>query len=242
MTLLLFYGILALVVPYAIFAWFHRGTTLVFQGNVPISTIGLLPRERRTVTAYDFLTAFMPDGGHLVFEVSKERLAKLPSLFSEAYITVVQPMFGERYVSSVRFASEKEGDSKAGDTKYVGLYLAVTYLMLAMLAAGFVAQPANAALLGHFGNAYVGLLTVVSGWMIAKYQMKPVAADAEFRFLGFKMGKGRLGLLAVTLVAAVISGACFWYGGLLVLVGLNTGMALGSLMALMVKPEAKATT
>ena len=236
---LLIYGALALIAPYAIFAWFHRATHVVFEGEVDVSTVGLLPRMRSSVTSYDFLTVFMPDGSTMLLEASQERIKRLPSVFSKAFITVSQSMFGARYISSVKWPGDSAAE--AGDSKFTGLYLSITYLMLAMLAACVVYQPVNAALLGHLGTGYVALLTVLSGWVLGFYQMKAVPADAETRFLGlFSLGKGRIGLLIAAFAAAILTSVCFYEGGLLVLVGLSTGVACGQLLALSLKPAARA--
>lgn len=241
MTELLIYAVLALVAPYAIFVWFHNNKTIVYRGQVTISNTGLLPVMRASVTDYDFVTAFLPDGTSQVVEVSKQRLARLQGPASRAYIEVVQPLFGARYVSSIRWAGEEAADK--GDTKYVGLFLATSYLLLGMFAAAIVDEPANLALVGHLGYAYVALLFIVSGLVLGIYLMKPVPADAQGRLLYIiPFGKGRASLWMMTLTAAVLTGFSFWFGGVWLLLGLNTAVALGSLVALLAKPAAKSAS
>lgn len=236
MTALLLYGLLALLAPYALFALVRRSDRVVFQGDVTVSTIGLLPRERSAVTAYDFITAFLPGGGQLTLEVSTDRLAKIRGdVVTRAFITVCQPLFGPRYVSSTRWAGESAPDK--GETRNGATYLSAVYLLLGMFSAGYVYTPDVVAAVGHWGNILPVMLLALSGWVIATDKLPAVSADSQTRFLNLiPMGRGHSGLFVSALLAAAITAVCFWYGGLLVFIGLSTGMALGMFAALLAKP------
>ena len=239
MQTLLLYGLLALVAPYAIFAWSRRSSVVTFRGDVTVSTVGLMPRMRASVTSYNFVTVFLPDGKTMVMQVSQERLRRLSALATTAYITVVQPLFGDRYIASVKWAGESEAE--VGDSKNDGLYLSLSYLMLGMLSLCVVLNPVNQAVLGAYGLAYSASLLALSGWVIGFVHMKPLPADAEMRFLGLvSVGRGRTGLWVAAVAAAALTVGCFYLGGLLCFVAMSAAVAFGQLLAMAAKPLAPA--
>jgi hypothetical protein len=241
MTLYILYAALALLGPYAIFKCFHGSQKVIERCEGIITCISLLDRSRSAVTPYELFNVQLANGKSMILEVSKARAARLNNISVKAMVTISQQAFGGPYISSVRYPGDTVDD--AGDTKPTGLYLGVTYLMLGLFAACFSVTPSVYAELGHAGVLFSGLLIFLAGYAIGKFHMKPVSMDVQSSMLFglIKLGSGRLSFMLMTAIACFLTIACFWFGGLGILLGFNIGCAAGMLVALALKPMRPAT-
>jgi hypothetical protein len=238
LTGFLVYYALALVVPYTIFFFFRRSTRVVFQGQVVVANVGLMPRERSATTPYDVYPVFLPDGTQMGLQISQARMRRLREIGPTAVITVQQPLIGARYISSVQLPGEEKAGP--GDKRFGGLYLSSTYCILAMWAFLVVTEPNIASVLGHFGTAIVALLAAVSGWAFGGYHTEPLPAYAETRLLGMSLGKGRQSLFNGAVLAAAVTVGCIWYGGFAAAVfGLSFAFVAGQYCGMAMKSAAE---
>lgn len=203
-----------------------------------VSSVGLLPELRSSVTPYDFVTVFLPNKTQLIAELSKERLARLERtkvLVVKANATVLQTFSGKPFISALQLPGEATMQVEKGDS---GLYLSLAYLFAGLLAMVWAISPAQADL-GLLSAVLPAALLVASGYALANFKLPSLTADASTRFLGFiPMGSGKTGVAAMSLLALTLSVVSFYYGGLLYLLGLNTTVALGMMLALLFKPYA----
>lgn len=227
---------LVLVAPYAIFAWGRKESMVVYRGEATIAKCGLLPTSRSSSLDYDFYTVFLPDGTSTMVEASQARIKSLgDSVVSKIVITIKQqPLGGRTYISAIRWPGEEV--SEEGDKQFGGVYLCAAYLILGILSLVGVLRAPFAEMLGTFGLAYPLLLLALSGWCAGWYLVKPVPADAQGKLLYvIPMGRGRAFLWGALCISFVLTGASLWYGGVLLLIGLNTSFALGQLLAMLFK-------
>lgn len=244
MNMIELYAVTALVLPWVVFRWYHSLTTVVYQGKVTVCKVGLLPRERSSVTSYDFLTALMPDGSHMVFEQSKAKLASLGELVYQPVVTVKRALFGGGYISDVLWPGDTV--ATAGDTKFKGVFLSLIYFLLGFLALGLAAG--HYAEFGLLGFAYTAVLTMVAGLVLGAYKFASGTKVEGVRMLGLvNVGSGKGGLIAACAIAAVATAALFTVAGSLMatgggfgvfvsaLAGMSVAYSLGMLIALVSK-------
>jgi hypothetical protein len=236
--LLLSFG--SLFLPLLIFTWYNRQTHLVYQGEVQVSSIGLLPAFRSSVVAYDFVSVFLPDKTSIIVEVSKERLAKFEQMrvpVGKGYANISRGLLGTPYVSALQLPGE---ESMQVDKRDSGLYLSVAYLLLGMLSFTWLFNPVVQSDVGKLAALLPAMLFVVSGYALGRFKLPSIGADSSSHFLGFiPMGSGKTGIATMSVLALAITAASFYCGGLLFLLGMNTAVAFGMMLALLAKPYAK---
>jgi hypothetical protein len=239
-THLLLLSVLGFVLPYGLLrVFFSPNTHVVFEGKVPVCTIGVLGKTA-VAKGYDYMTAIMPDGKTLIIEETREQIAKLNSRFgiaTMAQVVVSKTIFGKPEISSVTWPDESA--PRAAPPSNMATYLGAIYFMLGLGSLVYFCDPAQVALVGHFGTGYSVLLLAVSGWVLGNQVMKPLTEDTELRFLIFSMGSGSTVFYLTTLVVSAITVACFYAGGLFILLGINTAVATGMLLAQLFKKAAK---
>jgi hypothetical protein len=236
---LLLMAVLALALPYALRVLFSPKTQVVYEGKVTVSTFGVLGKTA-IGKGYDFLTAFMPDGSHLLFEETSEQIAKLTSRFglaTTAHVVVSKTLFGKQEISSVTWPDETA--PRAAPPSNMAVYLGALYFMLGLGALAYFCDPARVAQVGDLGIYFGGMLLAISGWVISRHTLKPLNETAEIRMLFFSLGKGASGFRLAALIATAITVACFYAGGLFILLGINTAVAAGMLLALRFTKTAK---
>lgn len=240
MTEFILLGLGSIFLPLLIFNWFNRQTHLVYQGEVQISTSGLLPELRSSQVPYDFVTVFLPDQTTQVAELSKERLARLKqtgNIVVKANACVSRSFSGKPYISGLQLPGEESMHVEKGDS---ALYLSVAYLLIAMLSFTFVFNPTAQSEVGAIAAILPAVLATLSGYVLGRHKLPSLTTDSRSTFIYFiPMGSGKVGVAMISVLALAITAATFYYGGLLFLLGLNTAVAFGMMLALLAKPYAK---
>ena len=228
----------SILLPFLIFTWFNRQTHLLYQGEVQVSSISLMPELRDK--DYDFITVFLPDSTSVVAELSKTRLAKFQQMrvpVAKGYAKIARDVSGKPYVSALQLPGEDSMQVDEGDS---GLYLSIAYFLLGFLSFTCVFNPTMHADIGDLAVLLPALLFLVSGYTLGRFKLPWLSADSPSHFLGFiPMGSGKTGIATMSVLALAITAASFYYGGLLFLLGMNTAVAFGMMLALLEKPYAK---
>jgi hypothetical protein len=166
--------------------------------------------------------------------VTKARLASLAKAgITNVTVTVRQPPFGEDYIHSVIWPGENRVElaERSGGQIAFGLY----FLFLGIMTMIYLPEGASA-LVQHIALYTSALVVATGGYAFAR--LSPALAhsngdisEAQSRFLGIPLGRGKGGLFAMTLVCLALNAALFWSPSILLLLGLNTAFALGGCVA-----------
>lgn len=235
MPVLFFLCVLAaLIVPYVVWRWYDGNTREIYDGPASVVNVTLLG-NRAFNKDYDYVSVALPARQSMLLRVSKARLATLKTAgITEVVVTVRQPPIGDEYIHSVIWPGETkvEVTERSGAPIAIGLY----FLFFGMLTLVFM--PTDVSPLMHHAALYTSALVLaIGGYAFTRMSLSGPPRDAgemqnaQSRFFGIPLGRGKNGLLVMTLVCLALNAVLFWSPSILLLIGLNTAFALGACVA-----------
>lgn len=228
MILFFLTALVGIALPYLLYRVVAGCTQQIYDGPATVIPIGLLGDSARE-KGFDYYQVVVPGhNSHVLLRVQTSRMANFGAT-AEVVVTVNKPLIGEAYVASVIWPGEARVEHMVRDG--AAIFLAVCYMLTAILS--LVYLPLVGGIPQHIMLYGTAVMLAAAGYVATALSKPPKGDVGVSRFLGIPLGSGIKGLIVMTALCVAINAAIFWTPSLLLLIGLNTGFAMGSCVALL---------
>lgn len=221
-------GLVAFVAPIILYSHYFSGSRILYEGSATCRsyTKTVFERERR----YALVFVEVPGYGEILTEISHARAMRISTMTDEVSVKLIQRPFRRPEIASISFAGELP---EPAAPSYDGLGLSLYFLILA--GASLVWLPSGSGSVAqHIGLFYSALSFAAAGFSINALSKDQVdLRNASAKMLFIPLGRGYVGLYMLLALSTAATIACFWQASLLILLGINTAMAAGSISGLL---------
>lgn len=219
-------GLVAFVAPILLHIFYFSRKQVLYEGTATCRsyTKTVFERERR----YALVFVEVPGHGEILTEISHARAMTLSQMSDPVTVKVVKQAFKSAQIESIAFA---DGAPEPAAPSYDGLGLSLYYFFLAFVALLWLpGKTDGGALAQHIALYFSALSFAAAGFSInALSKDKVELQKAQARLLFIPLGSGYFGLYTMWVLAVAATIACFWQPSLLILIGLHTAFAAGSI-------------
>lgn len=219
-------GLVAFVAPILLHIFYFSGKQVLYEGTATCRsyTKTVFEQPRR----YALVFVEVPAIGEILTEISHARAMTLSPMTDSVTVKVVKQPFKSAQIESIAFA---DGAPEPAAPSYDGLGLSLYYFFLAFAALLWLpGKTDGGALAQHVALYFSAFSFAAAGFSInALSKDKVELQKAQARLLFIPLGSGYIGLYTMWVLAVAATIACFWQPSLLILLGLNTAFAAGSI-------------